>query len=90
MESGLLVTLSDFGLLGIFVLMVIFLCIVGQIRKSGKIKKSISYGFAMMALSRLVQSLMYGTLTIPFVFLMIAYNAYNDEFNEAQIELGKK
>ena len=79
MESGLLVTLCDFGLLGVLVLCVIVLNILKLIRKSGKIKKSISYGFSMVSLSRFVQSLMYGSLFTPFVFLMIAYNAYDDE-----------
>lgn len=79
LQSGLVLTLADFGACGILYLFFVGFTIWGLLWKSKQMRNYYSLSFAIAALSSFIGSLMFGMLTGCFFYLMLALYAYYDE-----------
>lgn len=95
-QSGLVLTLVDFGFVGIGILLWIFLILFQTLRDSFKSHTLYGIAFSIAALSSFIGSLMFGSLVSCFVYLMLALYGYHDaletyegmeeEFDEEEYE----
>lgn len=86
MQSGLVLTLVDFGLAGIILLVSIFCLVVTILRKSERSKNVYALAFSIAALSAYVGALMFGTIVSSFMYLMLAIYAYCDDQEERKLK----
>ena len=84
-QSGLVLTLVDFGMIGICLLCWIFLILFQVLRHSFQTESVYGIAFSIAALSSFVGSLMFGSLPSCFIYLMLALYAYYDQF-ESEVE----
>lgn len=77
-QSGVIITLSDFGVLGILVLIYVATLIFGLLKKSRVLKNPLPLAMAMAALAKFIESLSHGSLITSLLFLMIATYSYFD------------
>lgn len=77
-QSGMIITLSDFGVLGILVLFYVAVLILGLLKKSRALKNPLPLAVAMAALAKFIESLSHGSLITSLLFLMIATYSYFD------------
>lgn len=84
-QSGLVLTLVDFGMIGICLLCWIFLILFQVLRHSFQAESVYGIAFSIAALSSFIGSLMFGSLTSCFIYLMLALYAYYDQF-ESEVE----
>lgn len=77
-QSGVILTLSDFGILGIFVLVYIAFLVLGLLKRARTLKNPLALAMAMAALAKFIESLSHGALITPLLFLMIASYSYYD------------
>ena len=77
-QSGLILTLADFGLVGLFIYVLIFSIILKLLNKTRCCDNPLPFAFAMAAMTKFVESTMHGSLVTSFVFLMIAMYGYED------------
>lgn len=75
-QSGIVLTLADFGFLGLILYLYVFFVILRLIRKSKAIGSPIILAFSMAALSKFFESTMHGNVTTPLMYLMVAYYMY--------------
>lgn len=80
-QSGIILTLCDFGILGILTLSIILYVILNLIYKTKHLKSPIILAFSMAALSDFIESTMHGNLTTSLMYLMIAYYMYSKQKN---------
>lgn len=81
-QSGLVLTLVDFGFIGISLLIWIFLILFQVLRYSFKNGIVMGSAFSIAALSSFIGSLMFGSMVTCFIYLMLALYAYYDEIEE--------
>ena len=77
-QSGIIITLSDFGVLGILVLIYVAVLIMGLLKKARALKNPLPLAMAMAALAKFIESLSHGSLITSLLFLMIATYSYFD------------
>ncbi len=78
-QSGLVLTLTDFGLGGI--LFILFLCyiLLRLLKLCFRSTNIYAQAFSVAALSAFIGSLMFGSIVTCFIYLMLAIYAYYDE-----------
>lgn len=78
-QSGLVLSLVDFGIVGIVLIMWLCYIILKVIKLSLQSKNVYAQAFSIAALSAFIGSLMFGNITTCFIYLMLAIYAYYDE-----------
>ena len=78
-QSGLVLTLADFGLVGVILLFSLCYVILRILKLSLKSMNIYAQVFSVAALSSFIGSLMFGTIVTCFIYLMLALYAYYDE-----------
>lgn len=78
-QSGLILTLSDFGLCGMILFLYIFIVIIGLIRRANLLKNPVILSFAIASLTKMVEATMHGNIVSSFIYLMIASYMLEDE-----------
>ena len=86
-QSGLVLTLVDFGLLGIVLYAWLFIMILRLLRKSYYSSSIYAIGFSVAALSSFIGSLMFGSIVSCFVYFMLALYAYYDRQEKENQEI---
>ncbi len=71
-QSGIILTLSDFGVLGILVLIYVAILVLSLLKKARVLPSPLPMAMAMAALSKYIESLSHGSLITCLLFLMIA------------------
>ena len=84
-QSGLVLTIADFGILGIVLLGYLFYIITRLLMLSIRDFNAYSTAFSVATLSSFIGSLMYGSITTCFIYLMLSLYAY---FDEKEIRIG--
>ena len=77
-QSGIVLTLSDFGVLGILVLIYVAIVVLGLLKNTRRLMTPLPLAMAMAALSKFIESLTHGSLITCLLFLMIAAYSYYD------------
>lgn len=77
-QSGVILTLSDFGVLGILVLVYVAIQVLLLLKKARVLENPLPLAMAMATLSKYIESLSHGSLTTCLLFLMIATFSYYD------------
>lgn len=72
-QSGLVLTIADFGVLGLALYLYLTFVVIGLVAKVKRFNSPITLSFAMASLSKLIESTMHGNITTSFVYLAIAY-----------------
>lgn len=85
-QSGLVLTLVDFGFMGMMMLGWLFLLLIYVLRYSYRIGAIYGIAFSIAALSSFVGSLMYGNMVSCFIYFMLALYAYYDECELVETE----
>ncbi len=83
-QSGLVLTLVDFGLAGIIILLWILSILLRVLINSFQYHKIYGIAFSIAALSSFIGSLMFGSLISCFVYLMLALYAYYDSLESEE------
>lgn len=83
-QSGLILTIADFGLLGLLLIGFVGYVIIKILFLSIRSSNYYALAFSIAALCSFVGSLMFGTIVTCFIYLMLAIYAYYDE-QEASI-----
>jgi len=78
MQSGLVLTLTDFGLLGGIFLVCLMIFLMRYMKQCSKIENIYATVFSIAAVNAFVGALMYGNLITCFMYLMLSLYAYND------------
>lgn len=78
-QSGLVLTLTDFGILGLLFLAVLAYILIKMLLLSLRVGNNYAVAFAVAALSSFIGSLMFGSLINCFIYLMLALYAFYDE-----------
>jgi hypothetical protein len=78
MQSGLVLTLVDFGILGLLFLFYLFAILIRNLSKYNKLNDVYAVVFSMGAIISFIGSLTYGNVTGCFVFLMLSVFAFYD------------
>lgn len=81
-QSGLVLTLVDFGIIGIGIYCWIFLILYQVLKDAYKFDRIYAIAFSIAALSSFIGSLMFGSLVTCFVYLMLALYAFYDSIND--------
>lgn len=81
-QSGLVLTLVDFGVIGIVIYCWIFLILYQILKDSYKVDSIYGIAFSIAALSSFIGSLMFGSLVSCFVYLMLALYAFYDSVDD--------
>ncbi len=89
-QSGLVLTLADFGLIGFLLILAICYVILKILILSLKNQNTYAQAFSVMALSAFIGSLMFGSITTCFIYLMLALYAYYDELEMYEITSNKQ
>lgn len=85
-QSGLILTIADFGLIGIILLLIIVSIIIKLIKLSIKDSNIISLAFSIAALSSFIGSMMFGSVVSCFIYLMLSiYDYYDFHFADNRI-----
>lgn len=79
LQSGFVLTLTDFGILGILLLTMIAYIIIKLLQTSLRGNNSYAIAFSVASMSSFVGSLIFGSLVTCFIYLMLALYAYYDE-----------
>lgn len=87
-QSGLVLTLVDFGIIGIILMISICYIILKILRLSLQSNNVYALTFSITALSSFIGSLMFGSIVTCFIYLMLALYAYCDEQEELVINNG--
>ena len=77
-QSGFVVTLADFGIVGIVVLLILGLTVIRLLNKTKPLTNPLPLAMAMAVLAKYIESLSHGSLVTCLFFLMIATYAYFD------------
>lgn len=77
-QSGLILSIADFGILGCFLIVIVLCSIIVLLRVSLKQKNIYSLIFSIASLSAFIGSMMFGTIVSCFVYLMLSIYAYYD------------
>lgn len=77
-QSGLVLTLVDFGFMGIVCLLWVFSILYQVVRSSLYLYAIHGIAFSIAALSSFIGSLMFGSLVSCFIYLMLALYGYYD------------
>lgn len=77
-QSGLVLTLADFGILGIFLLAYLCILLIHLLNKTSIQECPLSLAMTMAAMSKFIESLFHGSLITCLLFLMIAAYTYYD------------
>lgn len=85
MQSGFVLSLCDFGLLGIVLYGMLFLLIIKIIRYSKRYRCKYGMAFAFAALSSVIGSMMFGSIVTCMIYLMLALYGYNDELQACHL-----
>ena len=85
-QSGLVLTLLDFGFLGIILLFCLFLLVIYLLSLSYRKGSSYGIAFSIAALSSFIGSLIYGNMVSCFIYLMLALYAYYDNCEETEVD----
>lgn len=85
-QSGLVLTLVDFGFMGIGILGWVFLILFQTLRDSFRQHALYGIAFSIAALSAFIGSLMFGSLVSCFVYLMLALYGYYDYEESEEFE----
>lgn len=83
-QSGLVLTLVDFGIIGIGIYCWIFLILYQVLKDSYKFDRIYGIAFSIAALSSFIGSLMFGSLVTCFVYLMLALYAFYDSVDDSE------
>lgn len=81
-QSGLVLTLVDFGVIGLGIYCWIFLILYQVLKDAYKFDRIYAIAFSIAALSSFIGSLMFGSLVTCFVYLMLALYAFYDSIND--------
>lgn len=81
-QSGLVLTLVDFGIIGIGIYCWIFLILYQVLKDSYKFDCIYGIAFSIAALSSFIGSMMFGALVTCFVYLMLALYAFYDSVDD--------
>ena len=81
-QSGLVLTLVDFGFIGIGIYCWIFLILYQVLKDSYRVDSIYGIAFSIAALSSFIGSLMFGSLVSCFVYLMLALYAFYDSVDD--------
>ncbi len=79
-QSGLVLTLTDFGIFGILLLIMLAFILIKLLLMSLRCNNGYAIAFSVASLSSFVGSLMFGSLVTCFIYLMLALYAYYDGF----------
>lgn len=71
-QSGLVLTIADFGLCGILFFFYIVYFVLTVVFNSKKINSPIIIAFSLATLSKVIESMMHGNLTTSFVYIMVS------------------
>lgn len=85
-ESGIVLTLCDFGIVGVFIWLFIVMFMINIARKARILCDPIPMAFALAAIGKVVESLMHGAIYTPFLFLMIAVYSYEDASKKSSVQ----
>lgn len=85
-QSGLVLTLVDFGIVGIVLALWLCYIILKVLKLSLRSMNVYAQAFSVATLSAFIGSLMYGSLVTCFIYLMLSLYAYFDE-EEIQIDI---
>lgn len=83
-QSGLVLSLVDFGFVGILMLGWILLILFYLLRHSVRNNATFGIAFSIAALSSFIGSLIYGSIVSCFIYLMLALYAYYDEIESRE------
>ena len=86
-QSGLVLTIVDFGFMGIMMLCWLFLLILYIVRHSLIINATYGIAFSIATLSSFIGSLIYGNMVSCFIYFMLSLYAYYDNFEVAVGEI---
>lgn len=78
-QSGLVLTLADFGIFGIILIITLCYFLVRLLRLSLQNKNIYAQIFSVAAVSSFIGSLMFGSIVTCFIYMMLAIYAYYDE-----------
>lgn len=78
-QSGLVLTLADFGLMGIMFILLLCYAILRIMRLALRSINVYAQAFSVAALSSFIGSMMFGSIVTCFIYLMLAIYAYYDE-----------
>ena len=79
MQSGIVMTIVDFGLLGLLLLGFVSYVIIKLLILSIRSSSIYALAFSVATLSSFIGSLMYGNIVTCFIYLMLAIYSYYDE-----------
>ena len=77
-QSGVIITLADFGVLGILLLLYEVFLVLSLLKKARALKNPLPLAMAMAALAKFLETLTHGSLITCLLFLMIAAYSYFD------------
>jgi hypothetical protein len=81
-QSGLVLTLVDFGLLGMIYLVALWGLFIRLLKASILQENVYAMGFTAATISSFVGSLTFGSITSCFMYLLMALYAYCDDYDE--------
>ncbi|MCD7797792.1 MAG: hypothetical protein LUG84_00065 [Akkermansiaceae bacterium] len=82
LQSGFVLTIADFGIFGLSLLVGLACLIFSLLRKSAHTANVSALAFSTAALCAFIGSLMYGNLTSCIPYLMLALYSYYDELEQ--------
>lgn len=77
-QSGVVITLADFGVLGFLLLIYLAILVFGLLKKARALNNPLPLAMAMAALSKYIETMSHGSLITCLLFLMIATYSYFD------------
>lgn len=80
-QSGLVLTLADFGFVGVLLILTLGYFLLKLLRLSLQNKNIYAQAFSVAALSSFIGSLMFGSIVTCFIYMMLAIYAYYDEYD---------
>lgn len=78
-QSGLVLTIADFGLMGLLLLLFMGFVILKLLRLSRQANNIYALAFSAATLSAFIGSLMFGSIVTCLIYMMMALYAYYDE-----------
>lgn len=77
-QSGLVLTLCDFGIMGLAIYIMMLSLIIKTISKSYRYRKPYGLAFSIAALSSIIGSLMFGSIVTCIIYMMLALYGFYD------------
>ncbi len=90
MQSGLVLTLCDFGVLGAALYVILITIAVKTVTRSYKQRRPYGLAFGVAALSSVIGSMMFGSIVSPLIYVMPALYGLYDSSNKKMRQPGSR